>query len=431
MEITEEEIDTRFKGKRILHTKKLPILSDKGIAQFLLGISEDITERKWAEDALRKSEENYRLLAENTLDVIWQMDLDLRFTYVNPAIVQVTGYTPDEWIGTRLAEHCDEENFRKMAQVVSEEISKGADSWGAIIEAEMFRKNRQPFSVEIYGKIIFGENGLPIALQGITRDITERKLAETTIRERERHFRSLLETIPDALVVYENRGKVTFTNKTFERLYGWSMEELAGKPLENFVPPSEEAITKQSWERTLQGENVVFETQRWTKDGDVLDLQMSTAILRDTNGEPTASIVIHRDITARKRAEEELHRSEQKYRQIFDYSPLGILHFDYGGTITACNDNFVQIIGSSREKLVGLNMINDLKDVQIIAAVKRTLSGENGHYEGKYASVTADKVTRVKVDFSPLLDERGVVLGGIGITEDITAARRLRKLKDV
>ncbi|MGO8880995.1 MAG: PAS domain S-box protein [Desulfomonilaceae bacterium] len=414
-------------GRGVVHDiifHKSTYSDSQGHVLGLIGVILDITERKRAEDALRKSEENYRLLAENTLDVIWQMDLDLRFTYVNRAILQVTGYTQDQWIGTRLADHCDEENFRKMAQVVSEEISKGADSWGAIIEAEMLKKNRQPFSVEIYGKIIFGENGLPMALQGITRDITERKLAETAMRERERHFRSLLETIPDALVVYDNRGKVTFTNKAFERFFGWSMEELAGKPLENFVPPSEEAITKQSWERTLQGENVVFETQRWTKDGKVLDLQMSTAILRNMNGELTASIVIHRDITAKKRAEEELHSSEQKYRQIFDYSPLGILHFDYGGTITACNDNFVQIIGSSREKLVGLNMINDLKDVQIVAAVKRTLSGETGHYEGKYASVTADKVTWVKVDFSPLLDERGVVLGGIGITEDITATRK-------
>ena len=141
----------------------------------------DITDRKRAEDALRKSQENYRLLAENTLDVIWQMDLDLRFTYVNPAILQITGYTPDEWIGTRLEEHCDEENFRKMAQVASEEISKGADSSGAILEAVMLNKNRQPFSVEISGKIIFGENGLPMALQGITRDITERKRAEEAL----------------------------------------------------------------------------------------------------------------------------------------------------------------------------------------------------------------------------------------------------------
>ncbi len=131
--------------------------------------------------AVSGNAQKYRLLSENALDVIWEMDLDLRFTYVNPAIAQLTGHTPDEWIGTTLAEHCDEDNFRKMAQVVSEEISKGVDGSGAIVEAVMLKKNRQPFSVEIRGKVMFAENGLPIALQGITRDITERKQAEKAL----------------------------------------------------------------------------------------------------------------------------------------------------------------------------------------------------------------------------------------------------------
>ena len=71
------------------------------------------------------------------------MDLDLRFTYVNSAIFHVTGYTEDEWIGTRLADHCDEENFRKMAQVASEEISKGTDSSRVIFEAEMLNETNK------------------------------------------------------------------------------------------------------------------------------------------------------------------------------------------------------------------------------------------------------------------------------------------------
>jgi two-component system, cell cycle sensor histidine kinase and response regulator CckA len=144
------------------------------------------------------------------------------------------------------------------------------------------------------------------------------------LRDSEDHFRSLAETIPDALVVYDDLGRVTFVNKAFEELYGWSIEELVGKPLTNFVPPSAEAITKQSWERTLRGEKAVFETQRWTKEGKVLDLRISTAILTNTHGKHTSSIVVHHDITARKRAQEKLHNSERTVKTILATSPVGI-----------------------------------------------------------------------------------------------------------
>ena len=115
-----------------------------------------------------------------------------------------------------------------------------------------------------------------------------------------------------------------------------------------------------------------------------------------------------------------LLESEEKYRLIFEFSPLGVFHFDRTGTISACNDNFVEIIGSSRDKLVGLHLINDLKDPKIIAAIKQALSGEMGRYQDYYQSVTADKITPVKVEFGPIFGPDGSVVGGIGIVEDIT-----------
>ena len=153
---------------------------------FLFSIVNDITDRKHAEDALLASEQKYRLLSENTSDLIWQLDLDLRFTYVNPAVERVTGYTQHEWIGSRLSEHCDEENFMKMAQVASAAISKQGNSSEIFVEAVMLKKNKQPFPVEIVGKVIHGENGLSVALQGVTRDITERKRFEMERLEIER-----------------------------------------------------------------------------------------------------------------------------------------------------------------------------------------------------------------------------------------------------
>jgi diguanylate cyclase (GGDEF)-like protein/PAS domain S-box-containing protein len=116
--------------------------------------------------------------------------------------------------------------------------------------------------------------------------------------------------------------------------------------------------------------------------------------------------------------------SDEKYRMIFEHSPLGILHFDENGTITACNRQFVTIIGSSKDKLIGLNMLTGINDERVTAAVRRALTGEIGHFEGDYQSITADKVSPLKADFAPLKSEDGSVLGGIGVVEDITERKR-------
>ena len=125
-----------------------------------------------------------------------------------------------------------------------------------------------------------------------------------------------------------------------------------------------------------------------------------------------------------RRVEKVLRESEEKYRLIFEYSPLGLLSFDEKGVIVACNDNFVQIIGSSREKLIGLNMLN-LPDKNMVFAVGQALGGGQGSYEGIYSSVTAKKNTPVRCLFTPMNVGGGGITGGVGIIEDITERKRL------
>ena len=125
-----------------------------------------------------------------------------------------------------------------------------------------------------------------------------------------------------------------------------------------------------------------------------------------------------------KQVEKVLRESEEKYRLIFEYSPLGLLSFDEKGVIVACNDNFVKIIGSSREKLIGLNMLN-LPDKNMVFAVEQALNGGQGSYEGIYSSVTAKKNTPVRCLFAPMNVGGGGITRGVGIIEDITERKRL------
>ena len=138
----------------------------------------DLIERK-----LRESEARYRLLAENTLDCIWMVDLDFRVTYINPSIESLLGYSPDEFIGTLVSDHCDDERFN--GTVTWNEFPEALESTGLTFETNLKHKDGRDVPVMITGKAVRDEAGRPFALQGTAKDITERKRVEDRLRESE------------------------------------------------------------------------------------------------------------------------------------------------------------------------------------------------------------------------------------------------------
>jgi PAS domain S-box-containing protein len=132
---------------------------------------------------------------------------------------------------------------------------------------------------------------------------------------------SLLESSPDPIVVYDMEGRATYVNPAFAKTFGWSPEELLGKRID-YVPKENWPETKAALERMLRGEKIQsFETRRSTKNGEVLDIQLSFSLFYGQGGEPAGNIVILRDVTEQKRAEAALRESEAKYRLLIDNLP--------------------------------------------------------------------------------------------------------------
>ena len=132
---------------------------------------------------------------------------------------------------------------------------------------------------------------------------------------------SLLESSPDPIVVYDMEGRATYVNPAFAKTFGWSPEELLGKRID-YVPKENWPETKAALERMLRGEKIQsFETRRSTKNGEVLDIQLSLSLFYGQGGKPAGNIVILRDVTEQKRAEAALRESEAKYRLLIDNLP--------------------------------------------------------------------------------------------------------------
>ncbi|MHB8202201.1 MAG: PAS domain S-box protein [Desulfomonilaceae bacterium] len=314
--------------------------------------------------------------------------------YENQACLDITGYSFGRWSSSDVISGLVHPVDRDMVARYNSLRIKGGESPGKY-DFRLVCKDGKIKWIEMNASVCLWE-GKRAVLCLIT-DITERKNSERELKEREGHFRSLLKTIPDALVVYDGEGRVTFANKAFEQLYGWSIDELIGKPLINFVPPSEEEITKQSWERTLRGEKVTFETQRWSKERKALDLQISTAIMRDTEGKYTAGIVIHRNITELKLTQAALKQNEEMFRAIVEGDPDAVfVHTD--GLFAYLNRRALELFGAeSQEDLLGKPILDRIHP-SLLKTVKERIRLSNIQRK----AAPADEEIFLRIDGSPV-----------------------------
>ena len=266
----------------------------------------DITERRRAEKELLKSEERFKRIFENLQDVYYEAGMDGTILEVSPSIDKFSLYNRKDLIGKSLYEiYADPKERDEFVELILDK--------GMVNDYEIILKDKdgsqRPCSITTL--LMRDSQGTPVKLVGSMHDISERKQADEALRESEDRYRTLVGTIPDPVVVYDSEGRATYVNNAFVRVYGWSREELMGGRID-FVPPEETEATQEAWRRTLEDGTVFFETKRWNKNGDLLDIQLRTAILRDQEGKHVLSIVIHRDVTALKQAETALRKAHDE-----------------------------------------------------------------------------------------------------------------------
>jgi diguanylate cyclase (GGDEF)-like protein/PAS domain S-box-containing protein/putative nucleotidyltransferase with HDIG domain len=196
-------------GIRVVEWNGYPFFDEQGQYAGVQITGRDITERKQMEEALRESERRYRLLAENASDLIWTLDLNLRYTYMSPSVKGMRGYTAEEVIGTRVNETMTSASLEAIRDVFVEELDLENESQQDLfrsrtLEAEMYCRDGSTVWTEIKLTFMRDSDGRPVGILGVSRDISERKRAE---KERERLQAELeLRAITDSLTGLHNHA---------------------------------------------------------------------------------------------------------------------------------------------------------------------------------------------------------------------------------
>ena len=271
----------------------------------------DITEQRQAEKDLLESEERFRFLVEESPLAIALISKSGQYKYLNPRFVEMFGYTIEdiptgrEWLGKAFP---DESHREHVISAWIEDLKKHNTGASRLRTFSVNCKDGSEKIVQFRSVTMTTDDHFIIC-----DDITERKRIEEALRESEEKYRTVLESSPDPVVVYDIEGRVTYLNPAFTRVFGWSLEEQIGKKIDNFVPEENWPETRMMINKvTVLGESFSgLDTRRYTKEGNILDISISGSFYRDQGGNVVASVINLRDITDQKRLEDQLQHAQK------------------------------------------------------------------------------------------------------------------------
>lgn len=402
-------------------------------------LTKEIIERMNVERALRESQERLKLLyteskrgedlylslLNSSVDAVTVYDMEGRTQYVNPAFTRIFGWTKEDVHGKLIDFVPDSEREHTMASV-RRTIEDGIPVSG--FETRRFTKDGRLVDVSLSASLYHDHEGNPAGMLVMHRDITEQKQAEEALRDSEERYRSVMEAAPDPIVVYDMEGMVCYLNPAFTRVFGWTLEDLVNqKP--DYVPEECVAETERMIQAVLRGESFYgIEATRYTKDGELVDVSLSAAVFRDRFGAPKGSVVCLQDVTQRKRAEEALRRSEERFRAVFEGAQDLIYIKDVSLRYTHVNPamesilelNATELVGKTDERIFGKEAGSHIREVE-----RRVLAGQSIEQEHT-RTINGAPFTFLDIRV-PLRNPEGDVVGVCGISRNITERKKTRQ----
>lgn len=329
-----------------------------------VGTITDITDRKRIEETLKKSEDNFRNLVENINDVFYVSDAQGKLLYCSPNFFTSTGFSPAETLGKSYIRMIMPDDRRKVVDHYLKETNKGV--LDTKLEFRVLRKKKSPIWTEQNTRIVRDNNGKVVQYRNVVRDITERKQAEEllkkseqTLRQSEERYRSLFDRMMDGFYRSTHEGKFVEVNPAMVQMFGFSgKEEMLNLDIKKelyFAPSERDSLFMDTGKERIE----TFRMRR--KDGTEIWVEDHGRYVHDEKGNVIFHEGILRDVTHRIIAEATLKKSEEKYRDIFAWAPVGIYQSSTDGEILTANQSLADILGyDSPEALLNCKFGDDI-----------------------------------------------------------------------
>lgn len=338
----------------------MPVLGNDGSVTSVFGVSRDITSRKRAEDALKESEERYRLLLQRSFDAVI-IHHNGFVTLANQAAAKLFGApSPEAMIGADIMDHVHPDS-KEFIQERIEEMKSGDCGPAVGIREEKFeRPDGSLFYAEV-AAVGFLDKGVP-AVQVLFRDITARRELTEALRQSEEKYRILVEHSQTGVFIIQGTI-IQYANAALARMLGTIPEALLLCDMRDYIAPEDQDRVA---ERTLlrqQGKAALhaYEITLMSHDGRTrIPVSLDAGLIQYRNKPACMGTV--RDITAQKAAEEKLRVNEERLERIFESSPFGIASLDNDYRILLVNNRFVAMTGLARQDILSKNLLEFVED---------------------------------------------------------------------
>ncbi len=442
-EIRDYELKLKTKNGQIkvVSVNARLIIGPDGRHDRIDGAVRDITGLKQAEEALKKSEQKYRNLHESMIDGFAYIDMQGYIKDYNESFKQLLGYSDEELSLLSYRNFTPEKWNIFEDQIITDQVL--IRGFSDIYEKEYRKKDGTIFPVEIHAFLIKNDAGENEGIWAIVRDITERKRAEEALTESHQRLLDIIDFLPDATFVVDNEKKVIAWNKAIEEMTGVQKQDMIGKGDHAYAIPFYgmqqnvflDLIDNNDEELNARYSNVIrkglslhaeiFAPNLYNGKGAYISVL--GAPLFNVCGERMGSIESVRDITDRKRAEEELKLSNQRVALHIQHTPLAFIEFDLEGRVRGWNPAAVKIFGFSQEEAIGQywTFIVPHEIWSSLDGVWDALVKQRGGSRSSNENITRNG-QKISCEWynTPLIDQDGKTLGVASLVMDISDRKR-------
>ncbi len=328
---TESQMEEALKELREykVHLEELEDQRTSDLRKSNTELKQEIAARKQAEEALGESEEKHRKITESISDVVWVSDLNLKTIYVSPSVENLLGEPADLHTNRALEEKFPPDSLDKIKAIFTNEMEKDKDprsnkNRGRLIELQHYRADGSVIWVSINASFIRDKNGMAIGIQGVTRDISERKKVEEELRQSKRFLETVFDSIQDGICVLDTTLNIVVANKKMEKWYSHMLPLVGKKCYEAYHQrsiPCKDCPTSRALET---GKLEMVEHPLKQEDINVGTVELYAFPILDDTGKPAGVVEYIRNITERKRAEAATQEAHQRLIAVLDSMDAGV-----------------------------------------------------------------------------------------------------------